>query len=278
MCGGNRLRHRYTLQKMKYIAKDLGKAADASRGKADVIDTLKGIFSAIVTIAIIFIVVNITAIIIVTNLSDDVEREWFGADSEKSFLNLSSLAKPPERAQKIFDKVLTSACQQMPCRHLNYQLRYLYSPIANAFAVAGGEIVITDELYQTLSTEEGLAFVLAHEIVHHNKKHVMNNIARNILWGIWLAFLGFDSNANSLLIYFSEINHSREAEKEADLFALKIVYPLYGDSPEGYFEFFTRMNNNPNDDTPIPEWFSSHPDTKKRIDYLQVAFEELKQK
>ena len=262
---------------MKYIAKDLGEAAEISRGKTDLKSALKGFVSIAIGIAVIVFTVHITARLLAENMPDKIEQQWFAPFMQALFFYEAPPQPPPQRAQGIFTKVLASACQQTTCRDLDYRLRYQYHSSPNAYAVIGGDTVITDELYQLLETEAGLAFILAHEIVHHNKRHVMHSLTRNILWTLLLALAGITGDVHSSL-YFAEMGYSRAYEKEADLLALQIVYPLYGDVPNDYLEFFTHLQRSEADNhTEVSEWISSHPNIENRIAYLREALKELKQ-
>ena len=66
---------------------------------------------------------------------------------------------------------------------LNYHFAILNSQEQNAFAAPGGYIFITVGLLKTLKNEAELAGVLAHEIAHVTKQHMLETIRRGAVLG-----------------------------------------------------------------------------------------------
>jgi predicted Zn-dependent protease len=62
---------------------------------------------------------------------------------------------------------------------LDWRFGLLNSDAINAFSAPGGRVFITRGLYQILPKDDELAGVLAHEIIHIDQRHAVNNIARN---------------------------------------------------------------------------------------------------
>lgn len=66
---------------------------------------------------------------------------------------------------------------------LNYHFAILNSQEQNAFAAPGGYIFITVGLLKTLKNEAELGGVLAHEIAHVTKQHMLETIRRGAVLG-----------------------------------------------------------------------------------------------
>lgn len=72
-----------------------------------------------------------------------------------------------------------TVAQFAPSQHVSYRFAILDSPIVNAFAAPGGYIFVSKGLLSLLSDEAQLAGVLAHEIVHVAKRHVIKEIQKS---------------------------------------------------------------------------------------------------
>ena len=90
------------------------------------------------------------------------------------------------------------------------------SPLANAFSTNEGIVLINIGLLAQLETEAQLAFVLAHEITHFKRKHVLTLFAENIKQTSYNSH----SRQDDLL---RNISFSIEFEHEADEGAVEIM-------------------------------------------------------
>ena len=142
----------------------------------------------------------------------------------------------------------------------------------NAFVTADGSIYFTTGMLEKINDKEALTFVLAHELGHYAHRDHLKSIGRELLAGLILSALTFgQKDMGTLTNGFTEYNnikHSQKAEKNADLYANKIVYIMYGNN-SGALKFFETLKK----DEKIPEflyYFSTHPSTDKRIKYLRA--------
>ena len=111
----------------------------------------------------------------------------------------------------------------------------------NAFAIPGGGIGLTTGLLEAMLTEEGMAFVLAHEW-----GIIQNAMFSKILAGYFVDRhfkFGDLTTVNLGCIEFLRKRIFTKQEKEADLFALNLAYSLYGDKEENFLEFFQKIKN-----------------------------------
>ncbi len=155
-----------------------------------------------------------------------------------------------------------------------FNIAVLDSPVVNAFAAPGEEIVIMRRLIDRAESADEIAGVLAHEMGHGIELHPETGIVRAVgLMAITEFILGGTGGTlGNLGLYLTQLGYSRQAEREADNHALTILKSA-GISPRGVTDFFRRMGRA---ETPKPdaktassgspmEILSSHPSTAERI-------------
>jgi Zn-dependent protease with chaperone function len=99
---------------------------------------------------------------------------------------------------------------------------------ANAFALPGGVVVITDQLVALLEDDGRIAAVLAHEVGHLEHRHGTRHILQDSISGLFLAAVLGDASAigslvATLPVVLSHTANSREFEREADTFAYGVM-------------------------------------------------------
>jgi len=140
--------------------------------------------------------------------------------------------------------------------------------LVNAFAVPGGQIILTRGLVQLAGSPDEVAGVLAHEIGHTLELHPEAGIIRlvGLSAATQLAFAGSSGTATNVGVLLTQLRYSRIAEREADAHALRILKGA-GISAKGFGDFFERLEaKNPSAAT-VPEIqvLSTHPVTAERI-------------
>jgi Zn-dependent protease with chaperone function len=168
---------------------------------------------------------------------------------------------------------------------------------ANAFALPGGIMVVTDEMVTLSKNDTEIVAVLAHELGHVKQRHAFRQSIQGVLSGLILAAVTGDvsSVGSGLPAVLMQMRYSREHEAEADVYALdamqKACLP-----PKAFADILQRLQHQVfnDDDLPavkdksakdksakaesnsknkpkhentdaIPEILSSHPDTQARI-------------
>ncbi len=141
----------------------------------------------------------------------------------------------------------------------------------NAVALPGNEIIIYSELLQCANNPSEIAGVLAHEIAHIEKKHVMKAIIQKL--GIRI-FLNSILQTTIDLSFLFDLSYSRKVEEEADSFALKILEEN-NINPNALANFFEKnKTDNSNSNSKILNYFSTHPSTSERITKFKSNREE----
>ncbi len=150
------------------------------------------------------------------------------------------------------------------------RVRAVQAPFANAFALPGGSVLVTDDLIAMTETPDELSAVIAHEVAHVQQRHVMQAVWRSLGLGIVLdAVVGGGAGAGQQAVLlagsFTDLRYSREAEMEADAEGMALLHH-HGLSSQGMAPFFERLaaKGEDADVAAIRALISSHPDSLRR--------------
>jgi Zn-dependent protease with chaperone function len=144
------------------------------------------------------------------------------------------------------------------------------SETANAMALPGGLIVVTQGLLDQVESENELAFVLGHELGHFRNRDHLRALGRGAL--ITLVFAVVTGNdAAGLGIKAADLTlrgFSREQETKADEFGLAAVHAEYGhvNQASRLFERWEEANGQAN---VIAVYLSTHPQPADRTQRLR---------
>ena len=131
--------------------------------------------------------------------------------------------------QKAFVKLVTSI-RESAGLDTSVQSGVLSSPVPNAFALPGGRIYLFDGLLAKAENPDEIAGVLAHELGHLKHRDSMRGLIRDGSTSFLIGLLFGDITGSSALIFGSRTlvtsSHSREAETNADGFAIDVMHRL----------------------------------------------------
>jgi Zn-dependent protease with chaperone function len=158
------------------------------------------------------------------------------------------------------------------------QVSLIDSDEANAMAFPGGKILVLEGLLDMVESENGLTFVLAHEIAHFKNRDHLRGLGRAIVLTVAAALLtGAESDFTRLVAptaTFSQAHYSQDREEMADNHALLTLNCYYG-HVGGATEFFKAMEARDEDMLAgFGHYFSTHPEARERIDNLYKLTEE----
>ncbi|HEU4559723.1 MAG TPA: M48 family metallopeptidase [Longimicrobium sp.] len=168
---------------------------------------------------------------------------------------------------------------------LEYRFFIVDTDQVNAFALPGGYIYVDRGLIQRTSNVSELAGVLAHEVAHVALRHGARNLERQMRTSgmsqlLWRKILGrgpvLDQQVLRLGTHLWTASHSRTDEAAADREAVKYLIAT-GVDPNGMVQLFEELMReeqaSPHDAT--TEWFSTHPNTARRMEATSQAIREL---
>ena len=143
------------------------------------------------------------------------------------------------------------------------------SSTINAAVLPGRNIIVFTGLLEFTENAEEFAGVLAHEMGHITENHVMDRMMAEFGTTLLLMLSGMDAGseivANILRILVSSA-FSREQEREADLKAVEFLAAAHID-PLHLGNFMLRISTKETSG-PVPEWISTHPDSRRRATML----------
>jgi predicted Zn-dependent protease len=179
-----------------------------------------------------------------------------------------------------FGEIMSRFEKQMPDSDYEYKIKILDNEIPNAFATLDGNIYFFKGMLDLADKPEEIAAVLAHEIAHVEKKHVMNKLISEFgLTIITTVATGGDMVlAREMILMMTRGAFSRRQEKEADDFALKLLYDS-GINPKYLGTLFRKLKEEHPESASQIEIMSSHPDLqsriKKSLEYSVDGFKEV---
>lgn len=152
------------------------------------------------------------------------------------------------------------------------------APFPNAFALPDDSIVVTDDLIQLAGHPDELTGVLAHEIAHIEKNHVMTNIIRQMGAGIFFDVVFGGAGAGQAIalasVNLAGLRYSRGDEEAADARGLDYL-DASGINTGGLARLFERFQEeNEGQGGEIPTLLSSHPATPARAAAAQARARE----
>ena len=157
-------------------------------------------------------------------------------------------------------------------RKLNYDVDIIDEKTVNAFALAGGKMYVTTGMLDFVKSDVELAGVIAHEMVHADKKHVIIQAARNNRMTLLaLAAVIAGKGKGAALIAANVVHvaimgaYSIELEKEADALGIDALSKA-GYNPVGMLTTQERLKEDRMKRPQIdPGIYQTHPEAEERI-------------
>ncbi len=141
------------------------------------------------------------------------------------------------------------------------------SNVANAMALPGGLIIVTQGLLDEVESENELAFVLGHELGHFRNRDHLRALGRGIVLALFFAVVT-GNDVSGIGINLTDLTlrgFNRHQESDADEFGLNVVYAEYGHVDEAW-RLFERWDETAND--PLLPYLATHPSAEDRIEQL----------
>ncbi len=212
------------------------------------------------------------------NLGEQVLK---GLDHKLGYFKPSKTSKT---RQLEIAAALKRLCQDNDCPEYTLNFRDGGVIGANAFALPGGIMVVTDGLVELAKSNDEIIAVLAHELGHVEKRHAFRQSIQGTLAGLMLAAITGDVSTlgSGLPAALMQMRYSREHELEADRFALaslqksclpprafaEILYRLQNQHPHAHGEEGEKKadkEEGAESYNPMSDMLSTHPNTMDRI-------------
>lgn len=181
-------------------------------------------------------------------------------------ISLSPSTLPAARQRALAHK-LDAQCRQQACPP--YRLLFRDSRLfgANAMALPGGAVVVTDALVSLSHDDEEVLAVIAHELGHVQHRHSLRLALQSIGAGVLLVAItgdigSFSDLAAGLPSLLLQSGYSRDMEREADAYALRWLNAACI-PPRRFADLLGRIDKDASDKTNL---LNSHPGTRERIE------------
>jgi Zn-dependent protease with chaperone function len=153
-----------------------------------------------------------------------------------------------------------------------YQLNFRSGVGPNAFALPGGQVVVTDEFVELAHNNEEILAVLAHEVGHVEGQHVLRRLIKYAASVVVLVTVLDDVTAISGLAisapaFMMSMQHSRSHETDADRFAVNYMN-AHGRDPMALASILTRLTGDISEDS-LSNYFLTHPGLERRIENIE---------
>jgi predicted Zn-dependent protease len=183
------------------------------------------------------------------------------------------------------DRAVAPLLSVLPRTGLEFKFHLIESPLANAFALPGGNVMVTTGLLALVEPPEELAGVIAHELAHVTQKHGFRKIISDAgPYLIMRIFVGGGNGTVGVLGGSSQLlvrqSFSQEYELEADEVGWQFLVAARI-NPRGMITMLRKLKA---DQDKLGHFqlelgaFSSHPATEKRIRRLEMKWQKLKNK
>lgn len=163
--------------------------------------------------------------------------------------------------------------KEWKARPYEFSFDVIESKEVNAFCLPGGPVFFYTGLIEKMTTVDQLVGVLGHEVGHARLEHWARGVEdanrKGILFGIASEIFNIGKTGQdiaSMALGVDQLKYGRKHENQSDVEGFNASTAM-GYNPQGMidvFKMFQEMKKGSNN----PEWLSSHPDDKKRIQRL----------
>jgi Zn-dependent protease with chaperone function len=180
-------------------------------------------------------------------------------------ISLSPSTLPAARQQALAHKLAVQCGRQAcPAHRLLFRDSQLFG--ANAMALPGGAVVVTDALVKQSHHDEEVLAVIAHELGHVQHRHSLRLALQSIGAGaILIAITGDIGSVTDLAAGLPSLllqsGYTRDMEREADAYAL-VWLNAACISPKRFADMLGRLDKEASDKANL---LDSHPGTTERI-------------
>ncbi|MBV8678831.1 MAG: M48 family metallopeptidase [Aquitalea sp.] len=181
------------------------------------------------------------------------------------------------RVRKVTQRLIAQAPTFRPdAAHWKWEVNVAETPELNAYAMAGGKIMVYSGLVKKLQlSDDEMAAVLGHEMAHALREHSREMLSQAYAQQMGLSLVGtlagFNQSQLNLAGMAADVAlskpHSRTMESEADIIGLELMARA-GYNPNAAVNVWNKMMRAGSGNG--PEFLSTHPSGPTRIQDLQA--------
>lgn len=226
---------------------------------------------AVAALGLVLALGAVSAPVLAVTLQEEIE---LGKKLDVEILKQTPLSSDKQAQKEINDlgQKLVNAGIRRP--EIEYHFKVIKDDDLNAFSTPGGYIYFSERLWDVLRRDERIG-VLAHEIIHSDRRHGLDAMLNAQRRQMWLAVLLSAVNASSTWANIADLAHSlytmkysRADEREADRLGVDLCHKA-GLNPAGLLLAMRKIKRFEEEaGARTPKIFSSHPPTKERLEYI----------
>ncbi len=164
------------------------------------------------------------------------------------------------------DSIVNKICKANDIDTTSIKIHVIDKDEINAFALPGNHLAIYSGLIKDCENADELAGVIAHELAHMQKNHVMKKLVKEIGMGVLIGLTTGNGNGGAIgeiIHMLSSSAYDRKLESEADITGVDYLMNAKID-PEGLAHFLFRMATSENDIPKAIYWITTHPESEER--------------
>jgi len=164
---------------------------------------------------------------------------------------------------ELLEKIKYRICKYNNIDPETIKLHFIKNSQVNAFALPDNNLVIYTGIVDYSKSPEELAGVIAHEIAHIYKGHVMKHLIREIGFVTLSTLIGNGTAGAEILRTITSKAYSRSMEREADEAAVRFLQNSRI-NPSGFADLMFRLSTEESDFLKYFSILSTHPNTVER--------------
>ncbi len=206
------------------------------------------------------------------------EEIEIGRGVTETLLGAAPLADDPE-LQRYVNALGTWIAQQSERPDLPWSFAVNNSPVVNAVATPGGNVIVTTGMLRVLRSESELAGVLGHEVAHAVRKHHLDAIRKSAMAGLVGQAAQAAAGSRNQDLVRSLVGPTKELytkgldrsdEFEADRMGV-VLAARAGYDPWGLPAALQQLGTIKADDDAVALLFQTHPAPSARLDKLGTS-------
>ncbi len=162
------------------------------------------------------------------------------------------------------DSIVNKICNANDIDSSTIKIHVIQKDEINAFAMPGNHLAVYTGLLNDCENADEVAGVIAHELAHMQKNHVMKKLVKEIGMGAIISLTSGNGGAVSEILHLlSSSAYDRKLETEADITGVDYLMKAKI-NPEGLAQFLFRMATSESDMPKEIYWVSTHPESEER--------------
>ncbi len=226
--------------------------------------------------------VGVIALTAVLSLSVDWTAKYIPFEFETK-LSEKVAEQLNKESNEVDDYLQSMANKIIPSMNLpddmKISVHYVNEDVVNAMATLGGHVMVYRGLLEQIPDENTLVMLLGHEIGHVKLRHPVRALGKGVVLSLLLkAVLGNSSDSVGDVLadtsMITMLTFNRDMEQASDEEGLSVLHSYYGQTQGSTTLFEILAKQEQNEESAVPEFLRTHPETKDRIAHINQMAQE----